>query len=124
MRPPSFLLFVFLWPVAVAAQDPLEFDSATAEAYRDDWGLVLTPYAFLAAQSTDVGGTALRQSFNDLASITNLGFQALFALSRRFVISAGYRQFKYSRTEGEGDGAVETTVGLVGPAVELSIGIF
>jgi hypothetical protein len=40
-----------------------------------DWGFSITPYALLASQSTDVGGESIRQSFNDLASLTNSGFQ-------------------------------------------------
>jgi hypothetical protein len=39
------------------------------------WRFVITPYALLASQSTDVGGTTLRQSFEDLSSMTNFGFQ-------------------------------------------------
>ncbi|MGW8267176.1 MAG: hypothetical protein ACWGSQ_12480 [Longimicrobiales bacterium] len=234
-----------------------------------DWGLAFTPYAWFAAQSTDVGGQALRQSFNDLASITNVGFQgrmlarwrwltfaadwtysemasgqeigritanheinqhildmkmggkvfdnrtsgqdggvgiwvaagarywdnqtelvvsrepilpigevvvdtldaaqswwdpvlgvtlqfpvtpsvsflvratggglgigdassflwdaefgALFRISRRWMISAGYRQFKYERTDGEGEDEVKQTVSVVGPEIGLSFGIF
>jgi len=42
---------------------------------KKDWGFVITPYALLASQSTDVGGQKLRQSFSDLYSITNAGFQ-------------------------------------------------
>ncbi len=42
-----------------------------------DWGFGITPYALLAAQSTDVGGEKIRQSFSDLASMTNAGFQII-----------------------------------------------
>ncbi len=250
------------------AQDPLELEESTVSALKD-WGLGITPYAWFAAQSSDVGGQALRQSFNDLASITNFGFQgkmiarwrwvlftadftyadqksqtaifltsidmeldqyildlklggnvydtrtseqnggmgiwisagarywdnkvvftttrrpilpggetivvtektgqtywdpvlglamhfpvtpkvgfsiratgggfgignasdyiwdaefmALFRLSNRFLISAGYRQFKYDRTDGSGSDEVRQTVTVTGPAIGLSIGIF
>ena len=44
--------------------------------------------------------------------------------SRGFRITAGYRQGKYSRTEADGEEAVETTVNVLGPAVGQSIGIF
>ncbi len=43
----------------------------------NDWGFVLTPYALLAAQSTDVNGEALRSSFSDLSGMTNAGFQLI-----------------------------------------------
>jgi len=55
---------------------------------RKDWGFHITPYAWLAGQATDVGGEKLRQSFNDLSSFANFGFQ-LSALARykRFMLS-------------------------------------
>jgi len=265
---PALLLVLGLHAGAAFAQDPLEGDLDRPAAQIDVWGLAVTPYAWFAAQSTDVGGQAIRQSFNDLASITNLGFQvrvlarwrwlrfaadwtysdmeanqevgrlevnqqlnqhildmklggkvydsrtaaqdggigiwvaagarywdskvdilvtrepilpgdpvqdtaktgqawwdpvlglslhfpvtpvvsflvratggglgignassylwdaelgALFRVSRRLMISAGYRQFKYQRTDGEGEDEVKQTVAVVGPAVGLSIGIF
>lgn len=54
----------------------------------DDWGFSITPYALLAAQSTDVGGEKLRQSFSDLSSMTNTGFQ--------LVASARYKKLVLS----------------------------
>ena len=45
-----------------------------------DWGFSITPYALLAAQSTDVGGEKIRQSFSDLSSMTNAGFQLIMGL--------------------------------------------
>ncbi len=45
-----------------------------------DWGFSITPYALLAAQSTDVGGEKIRQSFSDLSSMTNAGFQIVGAV--------------------------------------------
>ncbi len=84
----SVLLLLFgLPPKAVVAQDPLEGD-LDRPAARADWGLVITPYAWFAAQSTDVGGQTIRQSFNDLASITNLGFQARVLARWRWVLFA------------------------------------
>ena len=263
------LFVVLLLPDIVSAQDPLELEEVSDSTFSDEWGLAVTPYALFAAQSTDVAGQQLRSSFNDLASITNIGFQcrlyarwrwavfaadwtyadmqtesdillmnidmkinqhildmklggkvydsrtsakdggmgiwvsagvrywdntinytfttepilpgndptvesgteaqtwwdpvlglhmhfpvtpkvgflvratgggfgignasdylwdaefaALFRLTNRLMLSAGYRQFKYKRTDGEGDAAVTQEVTVVGPAIGLSIGIF
>jgi len=72
------LLFTFcLTTITTLAQD-------AQTSYTDkkkDWGFSITPYAFLASQSTDVGGEKLRQSFSDLTSITNGGFQ-IYTLAR------------------------------------------
>ena len=46
-----------------------------------DWSFHIAPYALLASQSTDVGGQSIRQSFNDLASLTNGGFQIIGVVS-------------------------------------------
>ena len=45
------------------------------EAKENNWRFIVSPYALLASQATDVGGQQLRQSFNDLSSMTNFGFQ-------------------------------------------------
>lgn len=45
------------------------------EAKEDNWRFIVSPYALLASQATDVGVQKLRQSFNDLSSMTNFGFQ-------------------------------------------------
>lgn len=42
---------------------------------RKDWSFKLAPYAWLAGTSSDVGTEQIRQSFNDLTSLTNFGFQ-------------------------------------------------
>ena len=263
----GFVLMALACPAC--AQDPLELDPEPVRPGWEEWGLAITPYAFFAAQSTDVGGTEIRSAFNDLASITNFGFQArlyarwrwlsftadwtyadlqsdqrsgltavdlhikqnildmklggkvydsrtaaqdggmgiwvgagarywdadvdytitidpilpgndptvidgktaqtwwdpvigvnmhfpvtpsvgfivratgggfgigdasdymwdaefaaLFRLSRRLMLSAGYRQFKYKRTDGSGEDAVTQTTSVVGPAIGLGIGIF
>ena len=44
---------------------------------QDDWGFAIAPYVLFADQATDVGGEKIRQSFNDLTSITNSGFQVI-----------------------------------------------
>lgn len=44
---------------------------------RKDWTFKIAPYAWLAGTSTDVGGESIRQSFNDLSSLTNFGMQLI-----------------------------------------------
>ncbi len=51
-------------------------------------------------------------------------FAALFRLSKRLLLSAGYRRFMYTRTEGEGADETKTEVSVNGPTIGLSIGIF
>lgn len=64
------ILLSFSLNFAIAQEGQLDFTEK-----QSDWGFHLTPYALLASQSTDVGGQKIRQSFSDLASITNAGFQ-------------------------------------------------
>ena len=79
------VFMVLLLPNAASAQDPLELDEMADSTFQDEWGLAITPYALFAAQSTDVAGQQLRSSFNDLASITNLGFQCRLYARWRWV---------------------------------------
>ena len=72
--------------VGLLAQDP-QFDFVEDDEQKD-WGFALTPYAMLAAQSTDVGGEKIRSSFSDLSSITNAGFQIIAAMRyKRFTVA-------------------------------------
>lgn len=62
------ILLGFACPPSGRAQDtPPESDR--------EWGIAVTPYVLFASQSTDVAGQKIRQSFSDLASLTNAGFQ-------------------------------------------------
>ncbi len=54
--------------------DTLKVDISKLEK-PDKLRFTIAPYAWLAGMSTDVGGEKIRQSFNDLSSITNLGLQ-------------------------------------------------
>lgn len=47
---------------------------------RKDWSFSLTPYALLASQSTNVGGNRITQSFGELSSLTDAGFQLIAAV--------------------------------------------
>ena len=88
-RASSIWFAVLLVAAGVArAQESVVREDAAAASDDERWSLVLTPYAWFAAQSTDVGGESLRQSFNDLASITNFGAQMrLAARWRRLILS-------------------------------------
>jgi len=82
------LLLTLLHARAGWAQDPLEQEPAGPGPLAGEWGLALTPYIWFASQSTDVGGQAIRQSFNDLASITNVGFQGRMLARWRWLLFA------------------------------------
>lgn len=73
-----FVVFFICAQLVVSAQE-VQSDFVEANESKD-WGYSITPYALLAAQSTDVGGERIRQSFNDLSSITNAGFQIISTL--------------------------------------------
>ena len=79
-----FLAFAFL--VSVNAQ--VTNRNFNEEGDRKDWSYSFTPYGLFASQSTDVGGQQIRQSFGDLVSLTNAGFQ--------FVASIRYKRLGLS----------------------------
>ena len=81
------LMTSFLAGSALAQTDAnIEEDYA---AKANEWRFIVSPYALLAAQSTDVGGEQLRQSFDDLSSMTNFGFQlAATAMYREWILTA------------------------------------
>lgn len=89
-RWPAVVLCAVFWLLAavgsVQAEEPRELEGNEAIISEEEWTLALTPYAWFAAQSTDVGGTALRQSFNDLASMTNMGGQMRLAAKWRWLL--------------------------------------
>lgn len=63
------------------------FSQETNTAAKD-WGFSITPYGLLAFNATDVGGTKIRQSFDDLVNATNAGFQVVAeARYKRFYLS-------------------------------------
>ncbi len=108
-------------PRAAAAQDPLERDVEAPGATGDDWGLAVTPYAWLAAQSTDVGGRQVRQSFSDLASLTNLGFQARTLARWRWLLLTA--DWTYSDMETRQEvGRIETNLQLNQHILDMKLG--
>lgn len=80
------LFFIILLVNPVFAQDTKSDFQEVNE--RKDWSFAISPYAWLAGNATDVGGQKLRQSFNDLSSLTNFGFQ--------MVTTARYKRFTAS----------------------------
>jgi hypothetical protein len=70
-------LTVAALPAGIAVADEGSDIAGDYEAEQGGWRFVLSPYAMLASQSTDVGGEQLRQSFDDLSSMTNVGFQMI-----------------------------------------------
>ena len=67
-----FFLLIFL-----SLQSLAQNEEVKKVEQKDKVLFAITPYALLASQSTDVGGQKIRQSFNDLSSITNTGFQLI-----------------------------------------------
>jgi len=55
---------------------------------RKDWSFSFTPYALLASQSTNIGGNRITQSFGELSSLTDAGFQLIAAVR--------YKRFGFS----------------------------
>ncbi len=67
------LIFLIFPPTSHAGNNiPIEDDY---ENPTSDWRFIVSPYAWLAGQATDVGGEKIRQSFNDVSSLANFGFQ-------------------------------------------------
>jgi len=67
-----YLLVIFLI-TSLTAQDKIDIEN-DYQAKENDWRFIISPYALLAGNATDVGGDRIRQSFTDLASLTNFGF--------------------------------------------------
>jgi hypothetical protein len=82
----AYTLCLILSSFNLLAQDAnTDFETVNE---RKDWSFSISPYALLASQATDVGGERLRQSFNDLSSMTNFGFQMISTLRyKRYLLS-------------------------------------
>jgi len=103
------------------AQDPLELEEGYYSSALDEWGLAITPYVWFAANSTNVGGQALRQSFNDLASLTNLGFQCRLLARWRWAMFLADWTYADMGTEQE-IGPVTTDIGVKQHILDMKIG--
>lgn len=81
-----FLILFFLGFFSVNAQ--VTNQNFNEQEDRKNWSFSITPYALLASQSTNVGGTRLTQSFGELTSITDAGFQLIASIRyKRFGLS-------------------------------------
>lgn len=87
MKTKLSLIVILLFSACISAQETAS-DFKASEESNKKWRFSVTPYALLAAQSTDVDGEAIRQSFDDLSSITNFGFQIVSTIKYdRFSLS-------------------------------------
>jgi hypothetical protein len=103
------------------AQDPLELEGEHYHGPLDEWGLALTPYAWFAANSTDVGGRAIRQSFNDIASLTNVGFQCRLLARWRWALFVA--DWTYADMQAEQEiGPVLTDIGVSQHILDIKVG--
>ena len=80
------IILAILYSASLAGQ--VTARNFNEEEDQKDWSYSFTIYGLLASQATDVGGEQLRQSFGDLASLTNAGFQ--------FIASVRYKRFGFS----------------------------
>ncbi|MEJ2541416.1 MAG: hypothetical protein P8188_15845 [Gemmatimonadota bacterium] len=108
-------------PGLLQAQGPLVAEESALRLGNESWSVAITPYAWLAGQSSDVDGQALRQSFSDLASITNLGFQGRIAARVGKVIFGG--DYTYAdQTSTTAIGRTSIDMGVVQHIVDLKVG--
>ena len=82
------LLFTILAITLSSMQSQVTNQNFNEEGDKKDWSYSFTPYALLASQSTRVGGEQISQSFGELSSLTNAGFQ--------FIASVRYKKFGLS----------------------------
>ena len=83
-----YLLCSLLLSSSISAQDKMSIED-DYENPKGDWRIIVSPYAWLAGQATDVGGEQIRQSFNDLVSMTNIGFQlSTTVMYKKFIFLA------------------------------------
>ncbi len=115
------ILAISSLPGRIQAQDPLELEGATGPVNKEDWGLAITPYAWFAAQASDVDNATLRQSFNDLASITNIGFQARLLARYKWVTFNADWTYADQRS-GAGIGRTSVDIQLNQHILDMKVG--
>lgn len=91
------------------------------QARNNNWRFIISPYAFLAGQATDVGGEKIRQSFNDLSSLTNFGFQLYAsAMYKKWILSV---DGTYANLGSDaGDGAVQVELDIKQYMIDWRLG--
>ena len=81
------------------------------EGDQKDWSYSITPYALLASQSTRVNGEQFSQSFGELSSLTNAGFQFIASVRyKRFGLSIDGTFANLGTTAAEGPLDLEITI--------------
>jgi hypothetical protein len=96
------LILIILLTSSVLAQDKTDIED-DYQAKENNWRFIISPYAFLAGQATDVGGEKIRQSFNDLTSLTNFGFQLYTVIMyKKWLLSADGTYANLGSTIDEG----------------------
>ncbi len=106
----SYLIFVFLLTSTISAQDDMTIED-DYENPKSDWRLIISPYAWLAGQATDVGGEKIRQSFSDLVSMTNIGFQLnTTVMYKDFLFTADGTYANLGANQGDGPLAVNLDI--------------
>lgn len=95
-------ILIFIFSSAVAAQDATKIEE-DYQSKDNRVHFIISPYAWLAGMSTDVGGEQIRQTFNDVASLTNFGFQLnAMILYKKWILSADgtYANLQAGSNEG------------------------
>ena len=77
MNSKVLVIAILAGAIATSGAAATDSESIDGDYLAEEQGLrfIISPYALLANQSTDVGGEQLRQNFGDLSSVTNFGFQ-------------------------------------------------
>lgn len=104
-KPQISLVVILFLSGLLCANAQVTNQNFNEEDDRKNWSFSITPYALLASQATNVGVRRLTQSFGEPTSLTD----------------AGFRNFRYRRSDGEGDSELETRVNVLGPFLGVSL---
>lgn len=106
------IIALTLVSTSIFSQESKKTDSIAIQPKKQkDWEFKISPYALLAAQATDVDGEKIRQSFNDLASLTNFGFQiAAQAKYKKWFLNSNLTIAKLGANETIGPAQVDLNI--------------